>query len=97
MSKVHGDIGSMLWKEKVAKSEGYAEGVEFTAKNYSAVVLLCLKDKFDFTTDQLKEVSGHINSTFDSICGGYLTLQDIMDTLEEENHIHITFGGKCES
>ena len=32
-------------KIKKAKLQGYQEGVDFTITNYSAVVLLCLKDK----------------------------------------------------
>ena len=57
------------------------ETVNFAVQNYSAVVLLCLKDKFDFTTDQLKEVINYINDTFDAVCDGYLTLDDIRKLL----------------
>lgn len=70
------------------------ETVNFAVQNYSAVVLLCLKDKFDFTTDQLKEVVNYINDTFDAVCDGYLTLDDIRKTLSIENDMKITFEGK---
>ena len=84
----------------VAYKKGRAEGINFTAENYSAVILLCLKDKFDFDTKQLLAVKKHINDAFDSICTGYLTLPDIINTLHEENSIDIKFekelreGGK---
>jgi hypothetical protein len=81
-----------LYKEELARKQGYAEGIRFTAKSYSAVVLLCLKDKFDFNTEQLQEVAKHISNTFDSVCEGYLSLQDIEQTLDEENDIEIRFG-----
>lgn len=76
---------------KNAKEEGKKEGIRSTIENYSAAILLCLKDKFDFSTDQLVEATGYINDTFDSICQGYLTLDDIAATLKEENDIDIRF------
>ena len=85
------------WKMQKAKNKGVdkalAEGVNFAVRNYSAAVLLVLKDKFDFDTDQLKEAVDYINETFDSICEGYLTLNDISDVLKEENDIDIRFRG----
>lgn len=76
---------------KRSRDNGYQAGIRFSVQNYSAAVLLCLKDKFDFSTDQLVEVTGYINDTFDSICQGYLTLDDIAATLKEENDIDIRF------
>lgn len=78
---------------KAGYKSGYSEGMQYTVLNYSSVVLLCLKDKFDFTTEQLKEVTAHINNTFDSVCQGYLTLNDILETLKEENNIEISYNG----
>lgn len=73
------------------KFKGYTDGMNFAIENYSAAILLCLKDKFDFTTEQLQEVTFYINDMFDSICRGYLSLDDIMRTLKEENDIDIRF------
>ena len=78
---------------KSGYAKGYSEGMQFTVQNYSSVVLLCLKDKFDFTTEQLKEITTHINNTFDSVCAGYLTLDDILQTLKEENNLVIAYNG----
>jgi hypothetical protein len=81
-----------IYREKFAQKRGYSEGIRFTAKSYSAVILLVLKDKFDFTTEQLQEAAKHIGNTFDSVCEGYLSLEDIEKTLDEENNLEIRFG-----
>lgn len=87
--------GSYIYHMKKARKEGYDkgynEGVSDTVREYSAVIVLCLKDKFDFTPAQIQEASTHINNTFASVCEGYLTLSDIATTLEEEDNISITF------
>ena len=77
-----------------AKNEGYTKGVTGTVENYSAVVLLCLKDKFDFTTKQLQEVAWYINDTFDSVEKGYVSLDDIIQTLKEEDDLDVRFTNK---
>lgn len=77
-----------------AKQEGYTKGVTGTIENYSAVVLLCLKDKFNFTTGQLQDVAKCIDDTFDSIEKGYLSVDDIIQTLKEEDDLDIRFTNK---
>ena len=77
-----------------AKQEGYTQGVTGTIENYSAVVLLCLKDKFNFTTGQLQDVAKCIDDTFDSIDKGYLSLDDIIQILKEEDDLDIRFTNK---
>ena len=81
-------------KIKKAKLQGYQEGVDFTITNYSAVVLLCLKDKFEFDTNQLEEVAKHMNEMFNDICEGRLSITDIATALKEENNIDIVFTKK---
>jgi len=76
------------------KKEGYTEGVTGTVENYSAVVLLCLKDKFNFTSEQLQDVAWHINDTFDSVEKGYLSLEDIIQTLKEEDGLDVRFTNR---
>lgn len=76
-----------------AREQGYKDGIKFTVKNYNAVLLLCLKDKFNFSTEQLGEVVVLVNGTFDSVCKGYLTLEDIVETLREEDDINLTYNG----
>ena len=79
---------------EVGKSykKGRTDGIRFTVENYSAVMLLVLKDKFDFNTEQLIDVKTYVNDAFDSICQGYLTLPDVIDTLYDENNINVTFN-----
>lgn len=81
-----------------AKQEGYTKGVTKgvtgTVENYSAVVLLCLKDKFNFTSEQLQDVAWYINDTFDSVEKGYLSLEDIIQTLKEEDGLDVRFINK---
>ena len=74
-----------------AKHSGIELGVTTTVRNYSGVLLLCLKDKFGFTKEQLQEAARHINDTFDAINEGYLSLDDIAKTLKEEDDIDIRF------
>ena len=81
-----------------AKQEGYTKGVTKgvtgTVENYSAVVLLCLKDKFNFTSEQLQDIAWYINDTFDSVEKGYLSLEDIIQTLKEEDGLDVRFTNK---
>ena len=74
-----------------AKETGITKGVTSTVENYSAVVMLCLKDKFGFTSKQLQDAAWHINETFDSINEGYLSLDDIIQTLKEEDDLDVRF------
>lgn len=77
-----------------AKEEGRQEGVDFAVVNYSAALLLCLKDKFDFTTEQLEEVAVRVNEMFNDICNGLLSLEDIVKVLKEEDNIDLLVNGK---
>ena len=77
-----------------AKEEGRQEGVDFAVVNYSAALLLCLKDKFDFTTEQLEEVAVRVNEMFNDICNGLLSLEDIVGVLKEEDRIDLLVNGK---
>lgn len=86
-----------LYKIRKAREQGYQAGVKFAIENYSSVILLCLKDKFDFSTEQLQAAAYHINNTFDSVCQDYLSISDIANTLMEENDIQIVFGSGKDS
>ena len=73
--------------------EGYAQGMISAVQTYSAVMLLCLNDHFDFTTEQLQEMTFHTNNYFDSIYSGEVTLSDISTVLQEEENLKISFDG----
>lgn len=78
---------------KEGYKDGYSKGINFTVKNYSSVILLCLKDKFNFNNDELQKIAIYINDTFDSVCKGYLTLNDISQVIKEENGLEVSFDG----
>jgi hypothetical protein len=82
---------SIVLELKKAREKGYKDGIQFAVQNYSASVLLCLKDKFDFTSEELEEAVVHINDIFDSITKGYLSLDDITETLIIENDFDMRF------
>lgn len=73
--------------------DGYGRGMIYTVQNYSAVMLICLKDHFDFTTEQLQEISFHTNNYFDSVVKGLVTLDDVTTVLKEENDLTVKFDG----
>ena len=74
-------------------NEGHTRGMLFAVQKYSSVILICLKDKFDFTPEQLQVVAAHANNYFDSICNGDVTFNDIAETLLEEDNLQISFDG----
>ena len=76
---------------KVGYTKGRNDGISTAVENYSSVVLFCLKDKFDFNNEELKLVTAAINETFHSVCDGYLTFEDIRDTMQLENNLEISF------
>lgn len=73
--------------------KGHSDGIQFTLDKYSAVVLKCLKDKFDFEPDQLQEAVIHINDDFDSIVKGYMSFEDVVQTLQEETGLDLINNG----
>lgn len=79
---------------KKGYKQGYEKGIQDTVRDYSAVVMLVLKDKFDFDVKELMLVTQHINEMFDSVCCGYVSLEDIAKTLEEENALELRFQGQ---
>lgn len=72
--------------------KGYTDGIEFALDKYSAVVLLCLQDKFDFNPDQLQEAVVHINNNFDNILEGRISFDDVIQTLREETGLNLLPG-----
>ena len=71
-------------EESVAK-----DSIDFTIMNYVACVALCLHDKLGFGHDRAYRFMQDVDNLFDSINKGYLSLDDVLKTVEEE--IGITF------
>ena len=74
-------------------NKGYKDAIPFAIKNYSSVLLICLKDKFDFTPEQLSEVANHIDKQFDAINEGRLSFDDILAVLKDEDNIEVSYIG----
>ena len=60
------------------------DAIDYTVKQYSAVVALCLRDKLGFGTIRTQRFLQDVNEVFDSIIKGYLTLDDVIETVKQE-------------
>ncbi len=72
----------------ITEQEAY-NAVGFTVKQYSAAVMLCLKDKLGFGPVRAQRFMNNVEELFDSINQGYLSLDDVIQTVEEELNIRI--------
>lgn len=68
---------------------GIIEGIAFGSKNYSAVVVLILKDKLELSNEEVKRVTADINNYFDSIVNGYVSFEDVETSLKEDYDIDL--------
>lgn len=80
------DIKAM---EENIKAKTSKDAIDFTIMNYIACVALCLHDKLGFGHDRTCRFMRDVDNLFDSINKGYLSLDDVLKTVEEE--IGITF------
>ena len=74
---------------KIMEENVKKELIDFTIMNYLACVALCLHDKLGFGHDRTCRFLRDVDNLFDSINKGYLSLDDVLKTVEEE--IGITF------
>ena len=72
----------------ITEQEAY-NTLQFTVKQYSAAVMLCLRDKLGFGPVRAQRFMKDVDELFDSINQGYLSLDDIIRTVEEELNISI--------
>lgn len=70
-------------------NEERREGMKHAVRGMSAAVGLMLKDKFDFTPEQLQKAFKELSVLFVYMKEGRLDLNDIEDTLREECGIDI--------
>lgn len=71
-----------------AKSQGVIEAF--------VIFFSALRDKEGFTPTRLRRVLDEMNGYADSIRNGYVTIQDLRDTLQEEAGIELTVSGAKE-
>lgn len=75
------DIKAM---EKNIKVKTSKDVIDFAITNYMACVALCLHDKLGFGHDRACRFMKDVDDMFDSINKGYLSLDDVLKTVEEE-------------
>ena len=63
--------------------------IDYTVKQYSAVLALCLKDKLGFGKKRAQRFMKDVDTMFGDIIAGYLTLDDVIETVEKELDITI--------
>ena len=63
--------------------------IHHTVRHYSAVLALCLRDKLGFGKKRAQRFMKDVETMFDDILAGYLTLDDVIETVEEELGITI--------
>lgn len=68
------------------------DAVSFVVAQYSAALALCLHDKLGFNKEKALKFMGEVQEIFDSVEKGYLSLEDITETVREELDIHISQG-----
>ena len=65
------------------------ESIAYTVRQYSAVVALCLKDKLGFGKTRAQRFLKDVDTMFGDVMAGYLTLDDVIETVEKELDITI--------
>ncbi len=63
--------------------------MDYVVKQYSAVMALCLHDKLGFGKVRAQRFMREVDKVFDSINKGYLSLDDVLETVEKELGIAI--------
>ena len=87
-------VKKKLTDKDIKKMEDNAkrDSIDFAIMNYFACVALCLHDKLGFGHDRACRFLQDVDNLFDSINKGYLSLDDVLKTIEEE--IGIKLGQK---
>ena len=65
------------------------DAIDYTVRQYSAVLALCLKDKLGFGKTRAQRFMKDVDTMFGDIMAGYLTLDDVIETVEKELNIKI--------
>ena len=63
--------------------------MDYVVKQYSAVLALCLHDKLGFGMVRAQRFMREVDRVFESINEGYLSLDDVIETVEKELGIAI--------
>ena len=63
--------------------------IDYTVRQYSAVLALCLKDKLGFGKQRAQRFMKDVDTMFADISAGRLTLDDVIETVEKELDITV--------
>lgn len=76
-------------KAKLAADISARLAINKTVEDYSAALLLCLHDKLGFGPVRAQRFATDVQEIFDSILKGYLSIDDIKQTIKDELGIEI--------
>jgi hypothetical protein len=65
--------------------------IDYTASQYAAVVALCLRDELGFGKKRAQRFMQKVDHVFTSINEGYLSLDDVIETVQEELGITVPY------
>ena len=65
--------------------------IDYTASQYAAVVALCLKDELGLGKKRAQSFMQKVDHEFTSINEGYLSLDDVIETVQEELGITVPY------
>lgn len=65
--------------------------VELSVQYYSALMILCLHDKFGFGLKRITRLLDEVQELSDAIDKGYISMKGVMEIVQ--NEIGVTLGG----
>lgn len=76
--------------KKVREHKQYQRGIDTATDGMIIMLLYVLADKHNFDDKQLEQALNDITYVADSVHKGYITLDDLKDTLKKEHGITFT-------
>ena len=67
----------------------YYSGVKYATSGLCAAFVMIMHDKFGFGTSRLMKVLNEVSDKFDSVQRGYMSIDDLRQTIKEEFNIEI--------
>lgn len=81
---------NLTWKQiEDIKRKAMSDAMDFAFKQMMLLPLMVLRDHYGFGTKRLEEYIDYVADMLDSYNRGYLDLDDIKKTLEEETGIEV--------
>ncbi|MGI5949840.1 hypothetical protein [Peptoniphilus sp.] len=84
---------NLTWNQiEDIKLKATHEAMDFAFRQMMLIPLMALRDHYGYGTKRLEEFIDHVADMLDSYNKGYLDLDDIENTLEEETGIKVNNG-----